>query len=827
MKTKLQSTEFKVQLTMLAFALLFGASLQAQYNYLGTYNSQGKPNYLESISDTVTQSFLNDVDASLPEGKPVPTYNPQYISTNAQTDIWLKDSAAVWVTFVAEGAGYRNVLGFYTYDTASPPQSVNDIANETIIFPNVSASGSGGGLVAGDKVKIGSFSSGTGIGWFLIANGWNGSGVGSGNWKVYSNPDFNPETIASDRFHNVLLNDSSNQRIVLGFEDIRRDYASCDQDFNDAIFYVSANPYAAIVTDSMNTITDASTTVTSGGNGGLESNGKLAAKIALRKFEKKKQKFIDYNDFKSLPPFDETSVLLGDIKSYNRDKSADQKLFELIPTESLFNTTAVVTTPSDLVDITNAKDIFSADYISDENRKGAAMIMFTENRVYEHTKVVCDRLKGAELLGIQKVNINAHPFALFKLKQDNGAIEYAINFVVQEQADGSFTVDNHWTLSQYDTADKNFNFQFWSSSTAMTIQLVKDALQKVEDRGVLNYANQEVELPNVFVKKGAYRLGKLILQIQNNAGVKELLLKGELSRTETSPIEEISQKIRLSGNREEQIEIEVGSLFDIGFSLGASEGITDLLYSADGAWGLDYEKDGARVNDYVVIEDESTEYGYEHDIERGVIAKGTLRNYVSIFKNMKSAGKSIDLSEYNALQFNAKSSQEIEITIVRECIKSWKDQFRLTLPLDASTGLQTVYLEDLNSNLGGELKADDVQMVVFSLKGDGVETKAFEFEVNQLAFVKAERTKMNVSKKIGIYPNPVNQNSMVQLKVEFEGPATLLIRDINNAIVQERSIYLQKGNNQMPLNLKGVSSGIYFCQIQTEQFNENCKFLVR
>jgi LruC domain-containing protein len=49
----------------------------------------------------------------------------------------------------------------------------------------------------------------------------------------------------------VLINDSERKLVLLGFEDIRRDYPNCDQDFNDAIFYVSANPYTAIQNNSM------------------------------------------------------------------------------------------------------------------------------------------------------------------------------------------------------------------------------------------------------------------------------------------------------------------------------------------------------------------------------------------------------------------------------------------------------------------------------------------------------------------------------------------------------------------------------------------------
>ncbi|MEL7532530.1 MAG: FG-GAP-like repeat-containing protein, partial [Bacteroidota bacterium] len=215
------------------------------YHYLGTYNSQGLPNYLAG-RDSISNAFLDMVHKALPERAPVPQYNPKYLERHYDRDIKLKDNAEVWVTFVAEGAGYKNVLGFYVYDTLSPPTSPPAKEDITIIFPNVSAKYSGGELEAGHKVKLGTFQAGQGIGWVLMANGWKNGSVTEGNWTLYSNPDYNPEKDSSLREHNVLLYDSQTQLMILAFEDILRDNSGCDNDFNDAIFYVTANPMTSI-----------------------------------------------------------------------------------------------------------------------------------------------------------------------------------------------------------------------------------------------------------------------------------------------------------------------------------------------------------------------------------------------------------------------------------------------------------------------------------------------------------------------------------------------------------------------------------------------------
>ena len=224
------------------------------YTFLGSFDNNGVPDYLELQSDEVDASFLHDVNQSLPERNPVPQAHPEYLASGAETDIKLNAEADVWVTFVHEGAGYRNVLGFYTYDVDSPPATADDITSLNVIFPNTSFNGSGGGLSSGDKVKIGRFTPGTGIGWFIVANGWNGSSVGDGNNIFYSNPEFNPESDPSLKQHNVLLKDDGRNLVLLGFEDLKRDVNS-DEDFNDAIFYITASPYSAIDGGSLQRVT--------------------------------------------------------------------------------------------------------------------------------------------------------------------------------------------------------------------------------------------------------------------------------------------------------------------------------------------------------------------------------------------------------------------------------------------------------------------------------------------------------------------------------------------------------------------------------------------
>ena len=221
----------------------------ASFSYLSGYDASGVPDNLLPVDDYISQDLLDLVNSSLPEQYPVPTYNAQYLRDDLITDVQLQDSAQIWVTFVHEGAGWRNALGFYTYDLATPPSSVDDIAELRIIFPNASFTGSGGDMKSGNKVSLGTFSAGTGIGWFLVPNAWNGTEVLDLPGVKYSNKDFNTFTADTYRQHTVLLKDEIREILLLGIEDTSR--PGGDNDFNDAVFYVSANPFSAIITDQL------------------------------------------------------------------------------------------------------------------------------------------------------------------------------------------------------------------------------------------------------------------------------------------------------------------------------------------------------------------------------------------------------------------------------------------------------------------------------------------------------------------------------------------------------------------------------------------------
>jgi hypothetical protein len=379
----------------LLLSVCLTSSAQTTFTYSGTFNNKGKPNYLVSPNDVISNTFLKRIQSSLPDLYPVPQYHPEYLLDVRTHDIKLKDTADVWVTFVDEGAGYANTLTYYTYDLANPltakPTSLK------VIFPNLSLEGNI--LRKGNKVFLGRFPKGKGIGFALIANGFQNGNVTQGLNIFYTNPQFNPETDITKRRHSVLLLDSS-KMLVMGFEDIRRDNGGSDHDFNDAVFYISAQSVGAAFGSFPITVGSIGT-IGSGNQGGLESDGCLAGAIANRNFKRSKTPSVSFDNPEELQSFKE-------VKKGSLQVRGDVELEQYIPENPLFEPTrAFLTTPNDLIGITNAKKILSVDYFDavTEGRLAAVLTSKTESKVYDHTKTICDRLVGSTLINTENIII--------------------------------------------------------------------------------------------------------------------------------------------------------------------------------------------------------------------------------------------------------------------------------------------------------------------------------------------------------------------------------------------------------------------------------------
>ncbi len=790
---------------LLLIVFLSQSTIAQNYNYLGTYSSNGTPDYLETPGDIVSVETLEMISNAIPESYPVPDYNPQYITAGYDTNIELSKAAEVYVTFISEGAGYRNVLGFYTYDLDNPPTSAPGEEDITIIFPNASALGSGGGLQVGDKVKIGSFPANTGIGWVLMANAWSASQqkVGWGHWTVFSNPDFNPESNPDLRHHNVLLADPENERVILGFEDIRRDYGSCDNDFNDAVFYITASPYDAIRTNNVADVSSRSN-VTSSYDGGLESNGKLAELIAKRNLQRSKNK-----TYKNLQQYQEKFD-----KQLLQSKGASS-ISNYLPETGMYGVeTASISSPDDLLGITNAVEVFAADYYSGSNRVSAILATRTLDAVYDHSKAICDRLNSSSIEDIRVITTRGHKLVSSKIRRANGLIEYTVGFSIK-LGDAQNELHSYWNIEQYPTGDY-YNFQVWGGTYSQVFSNVNYILDTFSNEKSLVSNGANTAIPSVFVSSGSYANGKLYLDIINKDEATEAVFNGNIQATEVSDMTNMTESISLTGEWNEQLVIDTGVLFDVGFSLSTSTSTaTDGLYLADGPWGLDYLSSDASISVLDISNDEVFDEEEVHEINRNIYVNGQVLGTMNIFRHVLPGDQTLEVTDYNYLSFEIKSTHQIEIVLMNEGLSDWNNRMRYVIPASEDLTEHQISLSDFVDGSGNKASINDVKTIVFSVIGDYANNVAFEVDINKVAF-RANSSVLSVDDfaidgrdKVVNYPNPFRGQTTIRLPKSSD-VVSLMVYDILGRTIFNGDLETKSNNRKEVLfNLASNKKGIF------------------
>ncbi len=213
--------------------LIFVATGLGGLKILAISIDEGVPDDVEPTKPCET--LMDKISKLFPESKDARKQHEDLFSETAQLNILVTKETPVYVSFIDEGASWKNTFGYYTYQENNPPQCIDDIEKH-IVFPNVSKVKEGGGLDFGDRVQLGdsSFPAGTVIGFYIVARGWKNGLTVDGSYTHYTDRIFN----INQAQQSTLFLSSDCDDIVLTFEDVKVDLNSCDHDFNDIILTI-------------------------------------------------------------------------------------------------------------------------------------------------------------------------------------------------------------------------------------------------------------------------------------------------------------------------------------------------------------------------------------------------------------------------------------------------------------------------------------------------------------------------------------------------------------------------------------------------------------
>jgi Secretion system C-terminal sorting domain len=339
-----------------------------------------------------------------------------------------------------------------------------------------------------------------------------------------------------------------------------------------------------------------------------------------------------------------------------------------------------------------------------------------------------------------------------------------------------------------------------------------------------------VAVPQVFVKKGSYDNGFLTLTISNTLGAKSLTINGNSTQSETKDRTPFSKKVTLTGAAEETIEVAVGSVFDMGFTVRNEKSTDfDALYFADGAWGLEYNKATNKVDKFDISATNAKVETGVFTVERNPSLKGTAKDYISLFRSIRPAGEAANMTKYQNLSFKGVGQGLVEVTLVKKSITDWSKQYRKEVSLFGEKTPFNIALDEFKNGdaKGATIVADDITHVVFTMKGDGKTDKVIEIALEDVVFTTKKAAITTIAEgTLTAFPNPAFGRTDLNFNLAERTKGVVTIANTQGQKVLETNQEFTKGNNRMPIDLTNFKPGFYIVSLTTASGKLTTKILI-
>ena len=551
-------------------------------------------------------------------------------------------------------------------------------------------------------------------------------------------------------------------------------------------------------------------------DGGLESNGRLSDAINKRNYNRAKHSY-KFNQKTAKRVTRDTS------NAANKTSFTGFQLQDFVPLTTINEDYAIDSTPQDLLNITNATEVYSVDYMQNDASIASVLALKTENGVYEHTKYICDRLLGAELITVSTISINDQPFIKSIIKNADGSFEYVLSLSAKvENNDTNFAIESHWNLDLYQENVTFYNFQIWSDSIDDLYLLAEEVLNLLNTEKTIS-GYQLSTPPTVFVRKGKYNNGALDLQIINTNATNVVNFDSGYRVTETSDFNYTTSTLNLNQNYITNITVPTGHLFDVGFRIGDGINTPDDLFMSDGPWGVDDSQDSTTVNNYTIEANTNTFETEDFPVERNLTLNATTSTYFAAYRALTPRFKAVDLTAYNNLKLKANGTGDLEITLVKQSLTNWDEQYKATIALTETNQEYVIAFQDFTSSLGTALNANDIVTMVFTMVSKNGTSITHEMQLQDVRFSKSNTLSVNafetetVANTLTVFPNPMLNNANIHYTANQSETVNLIIYNQLGKMVYQTTAKAQPGKNQIAISKQNLSTGLYICKLSSTQ----------
>ena len=567
--------------------------------------------------------------------------------------------------------------------------------------------------------------------------------------------------------------------------------------------------------------------VTSGNMGGVESEslGDIISKIYVGRkknslpteFVKSSENLYNKAKLKSAQPF----------------QGKGQTMLDMFPTELIAGNIANITSPTDILDYTVADEVLSVDFSLDGKTKGVVLGIKTSDKIYNHTKASCDRLRGAEVLNIQTVQLEGYNFLMQGIKQRNGVVEFAISFATaKNNNDNSYTIQTNWYVNNYTKFNDVYNFQVWSTNPEDTQKLVTDIIKNL--RTFIPVTQTEVQkIPMTYAAKISRDKADLVILLRSTkVGLSTEISMEELYSETANNLKHRYNPVNTALEQEIRVDIKDGYEYDALVKVNGE--VEDAFYHSDGNWGLDYDKNYTEVKNYFVSNDFDREYkDDEYAINRNIEIKATSEyDYLTVYKSLLPGTLSADYSEYNYVAFTAKGSGLMELGLIKSSIQDWRAQYRVMV--DFSEEEQTYYVPfDVFASTGtlDKMTAEDLTTLAFTFLPVEAQTKELDLTISDVRFTKTAVEGQTIEKiekfnnEFMAYPNPSQGNVNLLLFSETDTEVMVTLTDITGKVIYRGKTQLTAGKNELEYNFR-VKTGVMLLQVNSAEVNYGTSKLI-
>ena len=502
-----------------------------------------------------------------------------------------------------------------------------------------------------------------------------------------------------------------------------------------------------------------------------------------------------------------------------------QTMLDMFPTELIAGNEANVTSPTDILDYTIADEVLSVDFSVDGKTKGVVLGIKTSDKVYNHTKASCDRLRGAEILNIQKIRVAGYDFLMQGIKQRNGVVEYAISFAASKNNnDSNYSIQSNWYVNDYIKFNDMYNFQVWSTNPRDTQKLVTDIITNLKSFIPVRQKESQ-RFPETYASKIFRDKGELVVQLRstkdgNTANIDMVELYSETANNIKHRNSSIATEIQ------QDLRFDIADGYEYDGLIQVDNEVEDAFYHADGNWGLDFDKRYTKIQNYFVWNNFNRQYvDDEYSINRNVELKATSDyDYLTLYKSLLPGTISADYSEYKYLAFTAKGSGLMELGLIKSSIEDWKQQYRIMV--DLSEEEQTYYVPfEAFSSVGTQepIKANDLTTLTFTFLPVEANTTELDLFISDVKFTKVAVEGLIVNKiekfenEFVAYPNPSRGNVNILLFSKSSTDAEISLTDITGKEIYRGKASLTEGKNELDFNFNSVKTGIYLLKVSSKE----------